>query len=167
MQRTSLPQHFARRAADSRQEVAGLVHGTAVLTLHGQIPVQHLRCGDQIITRGSGSAAVQSIEVISAVTRVVYVIAGSLGHSSRTTDTLLSAGQPVLLRDWRARAFGGADEALVRAGDLADGEFVRDLGQFPVTLYRIRCAEPSVIYAGGMELGTADSLRAQRHRYSD
>ncbi|QJF51528.1 Hint domain-containing protein [Roseobacter ponti] len=144
----------------------GLTHGTAVLTLHGQIPVQHLRCGDQVITRRRGSAVVQSIEVISIVARVVYVIAGSLGHTCRNRDTLLSAGQPVLLRDWRAKAFGGAGEALVRAGDLADGEFVRDLGQLPVTLYRIRCGEPAVIYAGGMELGTADCLRAPRHRYS-
>ncbi len=45
----------------------------------------------------------------------------------------------------------------MRAGDLVDHEFVRDLGFLPMTLYRVICDTPQVLYADGLELGTADA----------
>ncbi|WP_300029240.1 Hint domain-containing protein [uncultured Roseobacter sp.] len=134
----------------------GLVHGARVLTLRGEMPVQALVPGDRLVSPGAVMAEVNRIEVSSVITRGIYVIAGSLGHTRRSTDTLLAAGQPVLIRDWRAAALTGRRLAWLPAIDLVDGEFVRDIGLAPMTLYRVICDGPRVICADGMELGSAE-----------
>jgi hypothetical protein len=145
--------HLARAASP----FSGLVSDARIFTSDGEFAVQHLRVGDRLITR-QGMIPITRIETFSLVTRAVYVIAGSLGHNRPDRDSFLSADQTVLLRDWRARAFGHAQEVLVPAKALIDGEFVRDLGMQPMTLHRIFCDGPQVIYADGMELGSADTL---------
>lgn len=134
---------------------AGLVSGAQVLTLKGELPVEALRAGDCVLTR-RGAVPIARIDVISVITPTVYVIAGSLSHNRPDNDAFLTADQMVQLRDWRALAFCGKDTALVQARDLIDGEFVRNMGQQVVTLYRIFCSTPQVFYAEGLELGTAD-----------
>lgn len=135
----------------------GLVSGAHILTLNGMQPVESLRVGDPVITRASGVAPITDIEVISMITPAVYIIAGSIGHSRQDRDTLVTADQTIMLRDWRAQVLFGQSHALARASSLIDGEFVRDLGQHPVTLHRIYCASPQIVYADGLELGTADA----------
>lgn len=133
----------------------GLVSGARILTLKGERPVDGLRAGDSVLTR-NGAVPVTRIEVVSAVVPTVYIIAGSTGHSRPDRDALLAAHQTVYLCDWRAPAFCGTHSAFVEAAQLVDGEFVRNLGLQVVTLHRIFCASPQVIYAEGLELGTAD-----------
>lgn len=136
----------------------GFVHGARILTMKGARKIEHLRQGDYLITRGNGAVLVRLIEQKSMVVPAVYVVAGSLGHHQPDLDSLLPASQTVLLRDWRARALTGSDEAMVTLDRLVDGEFVRDVGLQTVTLYSVFCAAPQVLYADGMELGTADTL---------
>ncbi|MFK7746142.1 MAG: Hint domain-containing protein, partial [Roseobacter sp.] len=136
----------------------GIVADALIMTMRGACAIQDLRAGDRVITRGNGAVPVLQIEQQSVVARAVYVLASSLGHHRADRDTLLCAHQTVLVRDWRARVCAGVPEVLKYAGDLVDGEFVRDLGFQPMTLYRVFCAEPQVLYADGMELGSADSI---------
>lgn len=146
------------RSAQPNMSGVGLVSGARILTLRGEQPVETLRAGDRVIARGGGAIPLTGIDVVSMVTHVVYIIAGSIGHSRPDSDTLLTAEQPVLIRDWRAMALYGAPHALVPARRLIDGEFVRNLGQQAVTLYRLHCAAPQVVFADGLELGTANSF---------
>ena len=136
---------------------AGLVSDARVFTADGEYAVQDLQVGDRLITR-MGMVPITRIDTFSMVTRAIYVIAGSLGHNRPDRDSLLAGDQTVLLRDWRARAYGQEPEVFVPARMLVAGEFVRDLGMQPMTLYRVFCAAPQVIYADGMELGSADVL---------
>ncbi|MCV3271162.1 Hint domain-containing protein [Roseobacter sinensis] len=135
---------------------AGLISGAQVLTLKGERCVEALRVGDHVLTRG-GALPLTRIDVISALVPCVYVIAGSLGHSRTDRDALLTADQMIFLRDWRATAVFGQPSALVPAQKLVDGEFVRDLGQQLVTLYRLFCPMPQILFADGLNLGTADT----------
>lgn len=137
---------------------AGLVSGARIITLNGEQPVDDLRVGDHIVTRG-GAVPITRIEVLSLIAPVIYVIAGSLGHSRTDRDALVSADQLIHLRDWRAAALTGQPSAFVPAERLVDGEFVRDLGQQLITLHRIHCAAPQVIYAEGLELGMTTALQ--------
>lgn len=138
-------------------DLTGVTLGSAVMTLRGLRRVETLSPGDRIVTRSAGALPIERIKRCSFVTRAVYIIAGSMGHHQRDRDTLLPAAQCVLLRDWRAKALTGQETALVPARALVDGEFVRDLGYMPVSVIRLFCAAPHVIYADGMELGTADA----------
>jgi hypothetical protein len=120
----------------------------------GMRAVESLKAGDFVVTNAGMQRLVGTVQ-LARVTAAVYVLAGSQGHRSRQRDSLLPAGQPILVRDWRARAFKGTAQALVPAGDLIDGEYLRDLGQVPLTFYQLSFARPVILHADGLELPCA------------
>lgn len=145
-----------RGGSDLSHYQCGFVHNAQIVTTTGSKRIQDLRPEQHVISRGNGAIAVQHIEVLSIVTRAVYILAGSLGHSRGNRDTMLPAAQTVLLRDWRAHVWRGQPTLILPASELVDGEFVRDLGLQVVTLYKVYCNTPQIVYADGLELGTAD-----------
>ncbi len=135
----------------------GLVSGTIVLTLDGEKRIEDICPGDRIITRNSGMVRLGEISRLSRLVSVVSIAAGSLGDTRPEQDLVLPAAQPVLIRDWRAKAMFGQTQALVQARALVDGEFIRDLGRREVVLHQMHFDGPQIIYAGGLELGTGDA----------
>jgi len=142
---------------------AGFVFGTILLTRDGEIPVEFLSPGDQVITRDTGFARIEAIRSRRTLTRAISFAAGSLGDTRPDQDLVLPAAQLVLIRDWRAQAMFGTAQALVRADALVDDEFIRDTGPQRMRLYQLQFARPHVIYAGGLELScmtdSANNLR--------
>ena len=94
----------------------GITPDAKIVTMDGLRQLQDLRVGDRLVTRNQGAVPVKSIEQHSIVTRAVYIIAGSLGHSQPDRDTLLPAGQTIHVRDWRAQILGQSDSILAAAG---------------------------------------------------
>ena len=133
----------------------GILWDAPVVTSTGLLPVQSLMPGTAVVTRDAGVALVCRVRQVSCVCRGIYVLAGSLSHNKSDRDTLLPAEQPVFVRDWRARALKHSNSAFFPAAALVDGEFVRDIGLQPMTLFQITLDRPGVIYADGMELGCA------------
>lgn len=131
---------------------AGIVTGTRVLTLDGEMPVEFLTPGDRVITRDSGIAVLRDIRVRKVAVAAVAIAAGSLGHTRPDEDMILPAAQKVLVRDWRAEALFGAKQAMVPVARLADGQFVREIGERELTLCELVFDSAHVVYAGGMEL---------------
>ncbi|MEM9577256.1 MAG: Hint domain-containing protein [Pseudomonadota bacterium] len=138
-----------------RAPATGVLRDAKVITTRGMRTVQDLCPGELVVTRSNGVVPIDRIEQQSLVARAIYVIAGSIGHRHKNRDTVLPADQEILIRDWRAHALCRRAEAFIRAKHLVDGEYVRDIGLQPMTVYRIHCAQPQVIYADGMELGSA------------
>ena len=86
--------------------------------------------------------------------------ASTLGHDRPEADLLLGPGQPVVVRDWRARVLYGAEVAAVPSARLADGEFVlRET--HALRLYTLRFAEDEVIWAEGVELACPAVIASQ------
>jgi hypothetical protein len=139
----------------------GLLQGTTLLTLEGEMPVEFIGVGDKLITRDSGIARVEHIQRTKRMVHTVAVAAGSLGHKRPERDAILAGDQMCLIRDWRAQALFSADRALVAARTLVDGEFIRDLGMQEHTLIQIFCDGPHILYAEGLEVSTADGARAR------
>jgi hypothetical protein len=139
----------------------GLLQGTTLLTLDGEMPVEFVSVGDKLITRDSGIARVEHIQRSKRMIHTIAVAAGSLGHKRPERDALLAGDQMCLIRDWRAQAMFSADRALVAVRTLVDGEFIRDLGMQEHTLIQIFCDGPHILYAEGLELSTADGARAR------
>jgi len=139
----------------------GLLGGTTLLTLQGEIPVDCVSIGDKVITRDSGIARVTHLQRSTRMVHTIAVAAGSLGHTRPECDAMLAGDQMCLIRDWRAQAMFGADRALVAARTLVDGEFIRDLGLREQTLFQIFCEGPHILYAQGLEVSTADGARAR------
>jgi hypothetical protein len=131
---------------------AGVLLGTPVLTLDGELPVEFIMPGDRVITR-NGMRKVVQVEVTRVENaRVVAISRDSLGVGRPTEEMMVAPNQPVLIRDWRAQALYGKAEAMIPAARLCDGEFIRADILPEARFVTLRFEGPEVIYAGGMEL---------------
>lgn len=139
----------------------GLLQGAMLLTLDGEMPAEFVSIGDKVITRDSGTAKITHIQRTTRDVHTIAFAAGSLGHTRPERDALLAGDQMMLIRDWRARAMFSSERALVAARSLVDSEFITDLGMQETTLIQIFCDTPHILYADGLELGTADAARAR------
>lgn len=133
---------------------AGFASGSVVLTLDGETLIDTLQPGDRVITRDTGMSVLRHIAVQKQSARAVRIAADTLGQTRPGVDVMLAADQPVLIRDWRAKALFGAVQAMVPAAALVDGEFICDLGAQDLTLYQLTFDAPHVIYVDGLEVGT-------------
>ena len=133
----------------------GLLAGTLVRTLDGILPVEFLEPGDRVITR-SGARKVGSISVSRRRgLRMIRISASTQGHDRPEHDLVVAPGQPVVIRDWRARTLYGVQEAVIPAERLADGEFVLSEVIADAMLFTLRFAEHEVIWAEGLEIACA------------
>jgi Hint domain len=145
------------------QLLAGIAGGTRIRTLDGVLPVEFLQPGDRIVTR-SGAKRLVAVSVRqSRCLEVVRITASTLGHDRPGADLLIGPGQPVVVRDWRARALYGAEVAAVPSARLADGEFIRH-ETHALHLYTLRFAEDEVIWAEGVELACPAVIASQPAR---
>lgn len=148
----------ARRASkvhalpEPHVSASGLCADTIVLTLAGEQRVCDLAIGAKVITRDSGTAILRDIRCNTQHCAMVQIKAGSLGHRRPPQDLLLPAQTALNIRDWRAKAIYGVDQALIPAEKLQDGEYVRVLPKRDVEVYELIFERPHIIYAGGMEM---------------
>ena len=130
----------------------GLIAGTWILTLKGSTDVADLKAGDRIVTR-SGVRTLRAIreEAVPAA-RMIRISASALGVDQPEADLIVSPDQLVLLRDWRAKAMRGTGQAVMEAGSLIDGEYIRSETVSGFRRYTLQFDTPVVIYASGVEL---------------
>ena len=140
---------FGTMAHDTATASA-LTAGTPVLTLKGALPVEALRAGDRVITR-DGARELKGLRQVAAP-RMVRVSASAIGVEQPEEDMVISADARILVRDWRARALKGCDQAVIAASRLVDGEYIRFEATCPAKSYALDFDAPVVIYAGGLEL---------------
>ncbi len=140
-------------AADCATGNVGLVEGTTVLTLRGAVPVESLRPGDRVITRAGAMTLTSVTGRTEPRGRLVRISASALGSERPEEDMCVAADQPILVRDWRAPALAGAERAMIPAGRLADGEYIRAEARREVRIWTLGFARSAVIYAQGLEFG--------------
>lgn len=131
-----------------------LAAGSIVLTLDGALPVEYLSPGDRVITRDSGTATLRAMRHRHARLPAVAITPGSLGHMRPGHEVTLPAAQEILVRDWRAAALFGASRALVPVLRLADGRFIRALGEVDLSLFELQFDRPHILYVDGLELAS-------------
>jgi hypothetical protein len=131
----------------------GIVEGTAILTARGAVAVESVRAGDRVVTRAGAMRVVAVERRVERMARLVKVSASALGHDRPEDDMWIAADQPVLVRDWRARALTGADRAMIPAVRLCDGEYIRAEVRRDAAIWTLHFDAPAVVYAGGLELG--------------
>lgn len=142
-------------AAQQAAPLQGITAGTLVLTLEGELPVQFLAPGDRVITR-SGARVLKEVGVsVLQDVQMVRISASALGHDRPDADIFVAPAQPILVRDWRAKALYGQEAAMVEAQRLADGDYIRKEVVAEVRLFTLRFEREEVLYAGGLELACA------------
>ena len=150
MSQPSLSPHSDRSIAALTQ--AGLVAGTRVMTTDGDLPVEYLCPGDRVITR-VGIRKLLAVSVrVETDAAMVRIGTGTLGFGRPCRETLVPLHQMILIRDWRAQALYGAAQALVAAGRLADGVFIRSETVSEARIFTLGFDEDVVIYADELEM---------------
>ena len=139
---------------DNIVQAAGIALGTIVLTLDGEIPVEHLNPGDRIITRDSGMAVLKAVRTQEITTRPYRISADRLGPGRPDVDTIVPADQPILVRGLLAKTLFSADNAMVPVSRLADGEYIARCEEQTLRVYELEFDTPHVIYANGLELAS-------------
>ncbi|WP_179379397.1 Hint domain-containing protein [Jannaschia marina] len=128
--------------------------GSRILTAKGEVPVESVAAGDRVITRDHGMAVVREAIRVDAPrgAPMVRLPAHALGRGRPERDVLLPRDQPVVLRDWRAKAIFGAKEARVAAQRLVDGAIIRSDVSDGSALWCLVLDTPSALYVDGLEL---------------
>ena len=130
----------------------GICAGTLIMTLDGELPVEHLVPGDRVITRDGGICTLNDITGRRAKVRPVIIKGGSLGHSRPGLDMTVTPATRIHISDWRAPVLFGAQSAMVEARRLADGEFVAQQKWQVMQVYDLQFAADHIIYANGVEI---------------
>lgn len=155
----SLDSAVRQQTAEPETKAAhGIAGGTVLATLEGYLPVDFIEPGDRVVTR-AGMRIVREVRVHRYSGNTVTITASALGHDRPEQDLVLPASTPVLIRDWRAGAIFGQDQAMVPASRLVDGEYIIASKILGLRLYELLFDEPEVIYAEGVELG-CDAVKA-------
>ncbi len=144
----------AQRTADPK----GIASGTVLATLDGYLPVDFLEPGNRVVTR-EGMRILRAVRVHRYSGPAVTITASALGHDRPEQDLTLPAETKVLLRDWRAGALYGSDQAMVPASRLVDGEYIAATRVTNMRLYELCFDAPQVVYAEGVEL-CCDAMEA-------
>jgi Hint domain len=138
--------------AETDNLLGGILAGTSVLTLEGEIPVQFLAPGDRVITRSGARKLVHVAVHTVECADVIRIKASALGHDRPGDDMILAPGQLIHVRDWRAKALYGTAEAAVPAARLVDGDYIRHDRLLEARFFTLAFDAPAVIYADGLEV---------------
>lgn len=138
--------------ADLGGSVVCFAAGTLIETPRGSRPVETLCAGERVITRDGGAqpvlwAGATTLPATGEAAPIV-ITAGALGN----TETLVVSPQHcILLDDWRAEVYFGAEAVMVRARDLTglDGIYRRP-SPTPITYCHVLLARHHLLSAGGI-----------------
>ena len=144
--------------ADAVESIeSGLCAGTTIMTLDGEIPVEHLSIGDRVITRDSGMSVIKAINTRTVKMQTIRIKACSLGHTRPDRDMVVAPGARIHIRDWRAEALFGGATATVEAHRLVDGEFLAHQPVANVQVFDLMFDREHILYADGVEVLSASA----------
>jgi hypothetical protein len=158
------PEDSALSSGATRNTCTGLGLGMKVLTLDGAIPVEFLNPGDRIITR----AGVRRLRAISArvipkgmIARINPAVLTGAEEGAARSPLTLGADQPILLRDWRARALFGRAQVIAPLRALADDEHITMAVASEARLFTLKFDTAEVIYVEGLEVAVGADVTCE------
>lgn len=131
---------------------SGFVAGTLIMTAKGELPVEYLNPGDRIASRNRGLVRLQGIHQSSDILEPIHMSAHALGSDQPRGHLSLRSDQPVLLRNWLAKALRGAPQAAINAENLVNGETIVRSTKRRITFLHLQFDAPQIIYANRLEV---------------
>ena len=131
---------------------SGFVPGTLIMTAEGELPVEYLNAGDRIVSRNRGLVRLHGVHQSSDILEPIHMSAHALGADLPRGHLSLRTDQPVLLRNWLAKALRGTPQAIINAEKLVNGETIVRGTKRRTTLLHLQFDAPQIIYANGLEM---------------
>jgi len=141
------------------QKTICFAKGTMIETPHGELPIELLVAGDEVLTSAGkteeivwvGKRSVTAFELSqNPDLRPVRIRKNALAPNCPTKDLIVSPSHKILVDDWRAEYHFGVDEVLVPAKALIDGKnIVTDDLQNGVDYFHILLESHELLRANG------------------
>lgn len=131
---------------------SGFVPGTLIMTAEGELPVEYLNAGDRIVSRNRGLVRLHGVHQSSDILDPIHMSAHALGPDVPRGHLSLRTDQPVLLRNWLAKALRGTPRAIIYAEKLVNGETIVRGTKRRTTLLHLQFDAPQIIYVNGLEM---------------
>ena len=132
--------------------------GTLIATPNGEVAVEALKEGDQVITRDNGLQTIRWVGSRTMTTedlaeadslRPILIRAGALSHNQPQRDMVVSPNHRVLVNSARVELLFEENEVLVAAKHLLGLEGVERLGSDAVVYIHIMCDQHEVVLSDG------------------
>ncbi|MFY0616161.1 Hint domain-containing protein [Shimia sp.] len=148
------PQELALAPDLNQADLSLVAQGTRIATRRGEVPVQDLVAGDEIVSRDRGLTAVRWVGMLTAGTPSVKVPAGALGRNVPIRDCALSPNARIWMSAPEFETAFTAREVLVPAKDLIGWRGIsEDKTGVPMTrYYLVLCDTPQVLTVNGMHI---------------
>ena len=153
------PQGSAELTAGQINEIVCFAGGTRIATDRGEVPVELLAVGDNVMTLDSGPQPIRWIgkaHLCAAALdanpklRPIRIMAGALGPETPATDLVVSPQHRILVRSKIARTMFGAEEVLVAAKQLLSVEGIDVAHDLPeVTYFHFLLDSHAVVTSNG------------------
>jgi hypothetical protein len=128
------------------------VAGTRIRTAEGEVPVEHLRPGDMVLTRDEGAQPLRwsGSRTVAATGDFapIRIAAGAFGQHD---ELWLSPLHRVLVRDALAELLFGESEVLVAARDLVNDRTVRRVAGGEVSYVHLMFDRHQVVWSQGLQ----------------
>jgi len=135
------------------------VKGTLILTENGEVPVEHLKTGDRIVTKDSGlqtirwigSRRLDSIDLaLNPDFAPICIKKGAIDGEQPSYDLSVSPQHRICVSGWKLQVLFGLDTVLVAAKHLVNGEtIVQDTSVSEVSYFHILLDGHQIIYSNG------------------
>ncbi|MBO9473710.1 Hint domain-containing protein [Shimia sp. R10_1] len=136
------------------KDISLVTRGTEIATRRGEVKVETLRVGDEIVSRDRGLSPVRWIGKLSAVECPIKVPAGALGRNVPLRDCWLAPNTRIWMRSFAFEAAFTSREVMVPVKDLIGWRgIMEDISHSPSTEYFLAlCDVPQIITADGMQV---------------
>jgi|LGOV01.1.fsa_nt_gb hypothetical protein len=135
------------------------VKGTLILTANGEVPVEDLKAGDQIVTkdcglqpvRWIGSRQLDSIDLaLNPEFAPICIKKGAIDGEKPSRDLSVSPQHRICVSGWKSQLLFGLDTVLVAAKHLVNGKtIIQDTSASEVCYFHILFDRHQIIYSNG------------------
>ncbi|WP_299421569.1 Hint domain-containing protein [uncultured Shimia sp.] len=133
-------------------ELSCVARGTKVATRRGEVAVEELLAGDEVVSRDKGLTPIRWIGRLSAINASIKVPAGAMGRRVPARDCWLAPNARLWMQGAEFEDAFTCREVLVPVKDLAGWRGItEDLGR-PSEFFLVLCDTPSVMIVDGMQV---------------
>lgn len=131
-------------------ELSCVARGARIATRRGEVLVEELQAGDEVVCRDKGLAPVRWVGLVRTSTTAVTVPAGAMGRRVPARDCRLAPSARLWMQGAEFEGAFACREVLVPVKDLVGWRGIMATAQAPSEFFLVLCDTPSVMIVDGM-----------------
>jgi len=133
-------------------DLSCVARGTKIAARRGEVFVEELKAGDEVVSRDKGLAAVRWIGRVTTSTTALKVPAGAMGRHVPARDCWVSPNACLWMQGAEFEGTFASREVLVPAKDLVGWRGIAEDPTASSEFFLLLCDTPSVMIVDGMQV---------------